>query len=126
MHRRVSVPLQITPETFTGFSLEPIVDELLASSELAREGKTARTLIKSKPLTVVLTALRAGAMLHEHAAPGSVLVVPLRGEVTFEHAAESSRVATDGGAVTLMGPGVRHTVRAHSDSAFLLLVGGRE
>jgi quercetin dioxygenase-like cupin family protein len=122
----VSIPLQITAETFTGLSLAPIVDELLASSELAREGKTARTLIKGRALTVVLTALRAGASLHEHAAPGSVLVVPIRGEVTFDHAEQSSRVATDGEAVTLMGPGVRHSVRAHTNSAFLLIVGARE
>jgi quercetin dioxygenase-like cupin family protein len=126
MSKLVFVPLQITPETFTGFSLEPLVDELLASSELAREGKTARTLIKGRPLTVVLTALRAGGMVHEHAAPGAVLVVPIRGEVSFEHADQSSLVSTQGDAVTLMGPGVRHTVRAHTDSAFLLVVGARE
>lgn len=128
MHSDVSVPLQITAETFTGLSLAPIVDELLASSELQREGKTARTLVKTRPLTVVLTALRAGAELHEHAAPGSVLVVPIRGEVTFDHAeqSQSSRVATEGDAITLMGPGVRHSVRAHTDSAFLLIVGARE
>jgi quercetin dioxygenase-like cupin family protein len=126
MHSLVSVPLQVTNETFTGLSLAPIVDELLASSELQREGKTARTLIKTRPLTVVLTAMRAGAELHEHATPGTVLVVPIRGEVTFDHAEQSSRVATEGDAITLMGPGVRHSVRAHTDSAFLLIVGARE
>lgn len=126
MQALVSVPLQVTSETFTGLSLEPLVDELLASSELEREGKTARTLIKGKPMTVVLTAMRAGAVLHEHAAPGAVLVVPIRGEVTFDHDTQSSRVASDAEALTVMGPGVRHSVRAHSDSAFLLIIGARE
>ncbi|MFO7563071.1 MAG: hypothetical protein R6X02_10550 [Enhygromyxa sp.] len=122
----MNLPLQITPETFTGQSLDPLVDELLASSELEREGKTARTLIKGRPLTVVLTAMRAGAKLHEHAAPGSVLVVPVRGAVTFEHEGRSSRVSTQASAITIMGPGVRHQVEAQQDSAFLLVIGARE
>lgn len=122
----MSVPLEITPETFNALSLGPLVDELLASSEVEREGRTARTLVKSPSLTVVLTVLRADAELREHSAPGSVLIVPIRGDVTFDHGGEKLRVAVEGGVATLMGPGVRHSVRASVDSAFLLIIGARE
>lgn len=126
MQSLVSTPLQVTAETFANFSLDSIADELLGSAELEREGKTARTLVKSKSMTVVLTAMRAGASLLEHAAPGSVLVVPIRGEVSFDHDDQSLPVATREHAITMMGPGVCHSVRAQTDAAFLLVMGGRE
>lgn len=109
-------------ETFAEWPLAELVDELLGSEALQREGKTARTLVKSDALTVVLTALRAGASLH---APGPVMVVPVRGEVVFEHGDSSSPVALDGARALAMGPGLRHTVQARVDSAFLLIIGPR-
>ena len=114
-----------SPETFAEWSLADLVDELLTSEPLQREGKTARTLVKSDALTVVLTALRAGASLHAHDAPGPVMVVPVRGEVVFEHGDSSSPVAHDGARALAMGPGLRHTVQARVDSAFLLIIGPR-
>jgi quercetin dioxygenase-like cupin family protein len=113
------------PDTFAGWSLAPIIDELLASEPAIREGKSARTLIKAPGLTVVLTVLRAGQQLHEHKAPGSVLVVPLRGAVVFSHADQRESVAADGAQVLAMGPGLVHAVTAETDSAFLLVIGAR-
>lgn len=113
------------PDTFAGWSLDPIIDELLTSEPALREGKSARTLIKTPGLTVVLTILRAGEQLHEHKAPGSVLVVPLRGAVVFTHADQRQSVATAGAQVLAMGPGLRHAVTAETDAAFLLVIGPR-
>jgi quercetin dioxygenase-like cupin family protein len=113
------------PDTFEGWPLEPIIDELLASEPAIREGKSARTLIKAPGLTVVLTVLRAGQQLHEHKAPGSVLVIPLRGAVVFTHAEQRKDVATSGTQVLTMGPGLVHAVTAETDAAFLLVIGPR-
>ena len=121
----MSDPIHVSPDTFAGVSLQPLVDELLASPQLEREGKTARTLVKDPALTVVLTVMRAGAQLLEHAAPGSVVVVPIRGDVKFEHEQQASTTAVEGAQITVMGPGLRHRVVAQSDSAFLLIIGAR-
>ncbi|PRP93212.1 hypothetical protein ENSA5_43890 [Enhygromyxa salina] len=119
-------PLEITPETFHGWQLDPIIDELLASEPTSREGKSARTLAKTPALTVVLTVLRQGQQLHEHRAPAPALVVPLRGEVVFEHDNESATVGVDGRQVLAMGQGQTHRVEARTDSAFLLVLGPRQ
>lgn len=121
----MSDPIHVNPDTFAGMSLQPLVDELLASPQVEREGKTARTLVKDPSLTVVLTVLRAGAQLLEHSAPGSVVVVPIRGDVKFEHEQQASATAVEGAQITVMGPGLRHRVVAQSDSAFLLIIGAR-
>ena len=89
-------PLDVTPDTFHGWKLDPVIDELLASAQTSHDGKSARTLVKSPALTVVLTVLRRGDALREHHAPGPVLVVPLRGEVSFRQGNEGTPVAVDG------------------------------
>jgi quercetin dioxygenase-like cupin family protein len=120
------MPLQVTSETFAGFSLGSLVDELLGSSEVEREGKTGRTLAKSESMTVVLTVMRAGERVREQTIPTPTLVVPIRGHLIFDRAGNSSNVSTEGEAVLLMGAGVDHEIVAHTDSAFLLVMGPRE
>jgi len=93
-----------------------------ASTELeAIRGETDRhavTLVREGGLSVVLTQLKAGGVLHEHAAPGPATVQVLDGKVRFtlgdEHfEAPSGRlVAFDGG--------IRHGVQAIEDSTLLL------
>lgn len=122
-YQDMSEPLEITPDTFHGWQLDAVIDELLASDAAVREGKSARTLIKGPALTVVLSVLRAGQHLHEHRAPSSALVVPLRGEVVFTHEDDTVTVAADGSQVLTMGPGQTHAVEARTDSAFLLVLG---
>lgn len=116
-------PIEITPHTFHGWKLDAIIDELLASDQASHDGKSARTLVKSSALTVVLTVLRRGDELREHHAPGPVFVVPLRGEVTFRHGNEDTAVGVEGQQVLAMGPGQPHAVVARTDAAFLLVLG---
>jgi quercetin dioxygenase-like cupin family protein len=120
------VPLQFTPETFTGVSLASLVDELLASSEVQQEGKTGRTLAKSEHLTVVLTVMRAGERVREQSVPAPTLVVPIRGDLSFERAGESPHVSSEADSLLLMGPGVQHEIVANTDSAFLWVLGALE
>jgi quercetin dioxygenase-like cupin family protein len=121
----MSQPLEITPDTFHGWQLDGVIDELLASDPTSREGKSARTLVKTPALTVVLTVLRAQQTLHEHRAPGPAVVVPLRGEVVFQHGDQSTTVGVGEQRVLAMGPGQAHAVQARTDAAFLLVLGPR-
>lgn len=122
-------PLDVTADLFGALDLKPIAAELLDLSRAAGDGKAARTLLKSPGLTVVAMALRAGASLLEHAAPGPLLVVPVQGEVRFGAAAHSGtadvRADIQDRRLLVMGPGVRHEVTAIEDAVFLLVIGAR-
>lgn len=117
------VLLEITSATFAELSLEPLIEELMATSEVEHEGKTSRVVVKSEQLTVLLTVMRANARLHEQVIPAPVVVVPIRGDVSIERDGHSLRVSTRADSVTLLGPGVAHEILAHTDSAFLLIMG---
>jgi|GEM_PF-2613782 len=113
----------ITAETFQGWQLDPIIDEMLAAQQTDDIGKASRTLIKSKELTVVLTVLPQGRELRDHQVAGSVLVVPLRGEAIITQQDRQATVSTRGCQVLALGQGQVHAVRALTDTAFLLILG---
>lgn len=103
----------------------PLVPDLLAlsgelreSAATAREGRTARTLLKDGRLSVVLVVLRAGARIKEHTAPGTLTVQALRGSVDLDAGDNSVRLGA-GGLLTFP-PRVPHQVTALEDSALLL------
>jgi quercetin dioxygenase-like cupin family protein len=99
------------------------LDEAIERLPPARPcGRRAETLLQAPGLRVILVTMRAGAELREHAAPGSIAIQPLRGRFAFLADGESRQLA----AGTLLGVegGVRHTVRAIEDGAFLLTIAG--
>ena len=77
-------PLDFGTITLESLDVAAIALDLLGSEELACNGRSARTLAKGKGMTAVLTAVRAGGEIHEHAAPGPVVIVPVTGVVTVE------------------------------------------
>jgi quercetin dioxygenase-like cupin family protein len=83
-------------------------------------GRRAETLLKTPHLRVVLVTMRAGAELNEHSAPGPIVVQPLRGRFTFTTNGDAWELAP--GALFSVAGGVRHTVRASEDGAFLLTI----
>lgn len=84
-------------------------------------GRWAETLVKADGLRVVLVTMRPGITLHEHSAPGPITIHALRGRftVTFE---DQERELGPGHLIALAA-GVRHTVAAVEDGAFLLTIG---
>lgn len=118
-------PLSFAPALFQAVDCSAAAHELLATAQADAEGKAARTLFKSAELTVVLSALRAGAELSEHAARGPTLIVPVIGHVTFDTPSPPSDVALGDQKILGMGPGLRHAVRAAEDTAFLIVIGAR-
>ena len=96
-----------------------IARDLLGSEELARNGRSARTLAKGKGMTAVLTAVRAGGEIHEHVAPGPVVIVP----VTVEGLENRQSLTLGSGRTLFIGQGKKHRVSAAEDAAFLLLIG---
>ena len=93
-----------------------IAHDLLGSEELARNGRSARTLAKSKGMTAVLTAVRAGGEIHEHAAPGPVVIVPVTGAVTVEGLKNRQSLTLGSGRTLFIGQGEKHLVSAAEDA----------
>lgn len=105
------------------FDLARIARELCAESAYARDGHTARTLIRAADLRVVLVAIRAGQSISEHHANASVTVQTLAGHIHL-HLPERD-VPLPAGHLLALGPGLPHDVRADDDSTFLVTLGWR-
>ncbi len=120
------VPLHFAGSLFEHVNLRSIAELLLGSDISKREGRTARTLVKSEGLTVVLETLRPGAGIPEHVAPGPVTVVPLQGSAKFSKPNGAEAVSVGVGTALFISPGERHSVSASEDTAFLIVIGLQE
>ena len=104
-----------------------ILKQVDVNAEIARfppdgpSGRRSEILLKTSSLRVVLVTMRAGAELHEHSAPGTITVQPIRGRFAFT-AGDDEREIAAGSLISVEG-GVRHAVRALEDGAFLLTIG---
>ena len=116
-------PLDFGAITLESLDVAAVAHDLLGSEELARNGRSARTLAKGKGMTAVLTAVRAGREIHEHAAPGPVVIVPVTGAVTVEGLKNRQSLTLGSGRTLFIGQGEKHRVSAAEDAAFLLLIG---
>jgi quercetin dioxygenase-like cupin family protein/iron-sulfur cluster repair protein YtfE (RIC family) len=92
--------------------------DLHASPEIARDGRTARTLIKDDALRQVLVALRTGGRLAEHRAPGPASVQVLSGRVAVTLQGVVYELSTGG--LLRLPSGSPHAVLAHTDATLLV------
>jgi quercetin dioxygenase-like cupin family protein len=76
-------------------------------------------------LTVVLTVLKAGAVLDEHHAPAPVTLLPLFGEIVLAAAEGLTRLTLAQGTGAVFAAHLPHRVEAQQDSAFILVMGGQ-
>ena len=116
------------PHPGTERPLEAPVLSFRLADELARlkgesdwtAGRRTITLAKQGSLRLVLIALRAGAALEEHVAPGVISVHVLEGAIRFT--AEGRAQPLGPGDLLTLLPGRTHRVDAERDSAFLLTI----
>jgi quercetin dioxygenase-like cupin family protein len=104
--------------------LTELTRDLLAQATTSHSGRAARTVLGGgdRVLRHTVMALRAGAELAEHTAPGDASLQVLAGRVRLS----SASGATEGGAGTLMAiPAERHGLAALEDSVVLLTVVSR-
>jgi quercetin dioxygenase-like cupin family protein len=102
------------------FRLEDELQQISATGLPARQGRSARTLVKDGPLRVTLIVLGAGESIPEHYADGPITVAPIAGEIAF-HTNESTETLRPGDLLAL-GPGIRHSVESATGGAFLLTI----
>ncbi|HSK83260.1 MAG TPA: hypothetical protein VK902_07615 [Rubrobacter sp.] len=106
------------------FDLEAEVGRLREEGAWHRGQRNSITLRKGEGMNVVLVVMKAGDRLEEHAAPGPFSLSVREGRIRFE--AAEAVVEAGPEALLTCDTGVRHTVVALSDAAYLLtIVGGR-
>lgn len=117
MHSVYGGPMQIT-------SLLALAQEQLEVAREASSGRSAVTVFggHEHDLRQTLIALKAGAALGEHEAPGEATLQVIQGQVVL-HADGDEREA--GGGDHLVIPPARHDLVARSDSVVLLTVATR-
>lgn len=118
-------PVALRDTMLTSFPVQEMAQQLMTEEAFQTSGRNALTLIRDKQLTVVLTVLKAGAMLQEHQAPAPVTLLPLFGHIVL--LADEGRTSTElsPGTTGAFAAHLEHRVEAMQDSAFLIVMGGQ-
>ena len=88
------------------------------SAELAKSGRTAKTLVKEGTLRVTLVAIRKGASLESHQVAGPVSIQALSGSLKLT--TDAGTVDLSAGSLVVLGAGVTHSAEAIEDCTLLL------
>ena len=83
-------------------------------------GRDSKTLVKNQDFRIVLTVLKADALLHEHKATGRISVQVLPGHIQMH--VQDKVFDLPAGHLLALDRAVPHDVKALEDSAFLLTI----
>ncbi len=93
---------------------------LRGEAHLGAHGHRQMTIFHHMPVTMVLFSFEPSGELADHAANGLVCIEALEGRLVVR--AEAQTHELESGMILILQPGVRHSVRAESESAMLLTV----
>ncbi|AOP53618.1 cupin domain-containing protein [Brevibacterium aurantiacum] len=100
-------------------NLGELAEELLQKARGASSGRAAHSVYSGRYLKQALLTLTAGTTMAEHDSPPEATLQVLQGSVALSSAEESWDLRA-GDIMTI--PPERHSVQAHEDSAFLLII----
>jgi quercetin dioxygenase-like cupin family protein len=128
MHRRIAMTRPESGEFGVLFDLATIEQEMRSEEPYAREGHTARTLVREDELRVVLIAMKDGARVAAHTVDETVAIQTLTGRLRvplprLAGQREDRMVELPIGRLLVLPPGIEHGVEAVGDSALLLWFG---
>jgi len=98
--------------------LPAILGSMKQEETWRRARRNAMTLVKQPIFRIVLVALQAGAEIGAHETEGPVTVHAIEGRLTIRVGADE--VSLSAGQLLILRPGLRHSMYAHDDAAFLL------
>ncbi len=105
------------------FDLFTLARELRSEPAYEAEAHTARTLVRTSDMRMVLVAMKAGGHIAEHRANETASVHALFGRIRLT--LPTGPVELPAGQVLVMEKGLQHDVTAVEESAFLLTIGWR-
>lgn len=120
-----SRPIALPSGTLGFFPLRELAAELEARDEYGRSGVSGITLVRDENLTLMLVALREGAVMREHRAPSAGGVVLLSGRASFVAGDEGSETELATGSLAVFSADMPHAVRAQENARYLVIIGGR-
>jgi quercetin dioxygenase-like cupin family protein len=115
-------PTDRLARTTASFNLAGELEKLHAEPAWQAGDRNARTLSKKPRLRVVLMALKSGARLDKHEAPGPISIHALAGQLRVHFTSETVELGL--GDILSVDSGVSHDLEAISESAVLLTVAG--
>ncbi len=111
-------PKQQLGEAVLAYDLEKESEALIREALSVEDGRAAKTLAKVSRLHVVLTALRHGFELRQHASHAPISIQAIRGSIHLLLPTQAIHLTP--GMVVTLEPKIPHTVEAEEDSAFLI------
>ena len=111
--RRVSGPVSV-------FDLAGEADALRRESTWQQGDRNAKTFLKESDVRLVLTALKAGAVVKEHRVPGPATVQTLSGRISLRLPEQS--VELSAGQMVALESDLPHDVEAIEESTFLVTI----
>jgi len=118
-------PLELGPDTLEFFQLGALAADLETREEYRRSGVAGVTLARHELATLLLVALRAGAVMREHRTPSAAMVVMLSGRARFTRGADEGGTELSTGSLAVFSADVPHAVHALEDARYLVVIGGR-
>ena len=88
--------------------------------------KTARTLVRGSQLTIVLVALKEGAILREHHSSGPATAVVIEGEIEFICPDEQKTFELISSQSVVFSSAINHSVSAKKETLLLVIFGQKE
>ena len=107
----------------TAFEIVDIAREMRAEDTYARDGHTARTLVREADLRIVLMVMRAGSIMKEHRVAETASVHSLTGHVRLR--LPDGVADLPSGRLLVLERGLLHNVEALEESTLLLTLGWR-
>ena len=100
------------------FDLPAILGSMRQETTWRTAKRNAMTLVKQPIFRIVLVALQAGGEIGAHETEGPVTVHAIEGRLTIHVGTDEFSLSA--GQLLILRPGLRHSMYAHDDTAFLL------
>jgi quercetin dioxygenase-like cupin family protein len=111
------------PKLQDAIALSTIEADLRREDAYARDGHTARTLLREPDLRVVVVALQEGASMADHQIDQTGSIQVLTGQIRLRFPERG--VELKAGQLFIIPAGAKHEVNAMVESAFILTLGWR-
>lgn len=118
-------PAEFTPGTIEVFNLQAMAKQLMTEKPFIEHGRSGLTLTRDDNHTMVLTVAKGGKTVQEHHPAGPTTIVMLSGSMTLMTNKNDQNVSLMSGMAAAFAPDVAHQIIAHTDSAFLIMIGGK-
>ena len=102
------------------FNIATELESLKSEPTWQQGDRNSRTLVHDPSLSVVIVAMKAGAVLREHRAPGPITVHVLEGHIDFAVGDQTHHL--DVGHMVVLEAALMHEVTARGEGAFLLTI----